>query len=580
MDSGLTVTHPLTGEAVPVWVGNYVLMTYGEGAVMAVPAHDERDFGFAGKYGLPIKAVVQPGEGENHTPPPPAGGDGRGEGASPFTLHPSPDLPFVEYGVCVNSGKYDGLNYEEAVDAIAADLKAKGLGDKQINWRLRDWGVSRQRYWGCPIPIIHCDSCGDVPVPDDQLPVKLPEDCVPDGSGNPLNRREDFINCTCPKCGKPAKRETDTMDTFVDSSWYYARYASGFKNDAMVDAETNHWMPVDQYIGGIEHAILHLLYSRFWSKVMRDLGLVDYDEPFANLLTQGMVLNHIFSRRTDKGGIEYFAPEEVELVHDAHGKVTGAKLLADGLPVDFQGMGTMSKSKRNGVDPQSLIDQYGADTARFFMMFAAPPEQTLEWSDSGVEGSHRFLKRVWAYGHALSSETPADLPAKLSGSLASTRREVHATLKQANYDLERQQFNTVASAAMKMLNALEKLQKEAEAGWLGVAREGFSILLRMLSPIAPHITQNLWKELGYGDDILAAAWPQPEESALVQDEIELVIQVNGKLRGSMTVARTLEKAAIEQLAATQPCVQKYLEDGGSVRKIIVVPNKLVNIVIG
>ncbi|CAG0972464.1 leucyl-tRNA synthetase [Methylophilaceae bacterium] len=561
MDTGLKVAHPLTGEDIPVWVGNYVLMTYGEGAVMAVPAHDERDFEFAKKYGLPIRQSIAV-EGESFSL------DGWQEWYGDKAR-----------GVCVNSGKYDGLNHEAAVDSIAADLGTKNLGAKQVNWRLRDWGISRQRYWGCPIPIIHCDACGDVPVPDEQLPVKLPEDCVPDGSGNPLNKREDFLNCTCPKCGKPAKRETDTMDTFVDSSWYYARYASGFKTDAMVDAETNHWMPVDQYIGGIEHAILHLLYSRFWSKVMRDLGLVDYDEPFANLLTQGMVLNHIFSRRTDKGGIEYFAPEEVELVHDAHGKVTGAKLLQDGLPVDFQGMGTMSKSKRNGVDPQSLIDQYGADTARFFMMFAAPPEQTLEWSDSGVEGSHRFLRRLWNFGFALSTEVQAALPAKLNGSLANARREIHGTLKQANYDLDRQQFNTVASAAMKMLNALEKVQKDAESDWLPVAREGFSILLCMLSPIAPHITQTLWKELGYGDDILQAAWPQPEESALVQDEIELVIQVNGKLRGGMTVARTADKSAIESIAVSHPSIQKYLE-GVTVRKIIVVPNKLVNIVVG
>ena len=566
MDTGLTVTHPLTGEPIPVWVGNYVLMSYGEGAVMAVPAHDERDFEFAKKYQLPIKQSIAV-EGEN------------------FSLEAWQEWYGDKVrGTCINSGKYDGLTHEEAVDAIAIDLKARDLGDKQINWRLRDWGISRQRYWGCPIPIIHCDSCGDVPVPDDQLPVKLPEDCVPDGSGNPLNKREDFINCTCPECGKPARRETDTMDTFVDSSWYYARYAtstaaSGFNPDAMVDEQTNHWMPVDQYIGGIEHAILHLLYSRFWSKIMRDMGQVNYVEPFANLLTQGMVLNHIFSRRTDKGGIEYFAPEEVELVHDDHGKVNGAKLLADGQAVDFQGMGTMSKSKRNGVDPQALIDQYGADTARFFMMFAAPPEQTLEWSDSGVEGSHRFLKRVWNFGHALSTEVSAELSAKLNSSLASARREIHSTLKQANYDLDRQQFNTVASAAMKILNALEKVQKDAEAGWPGVAREGFSILLRLLSPIAPHITQTLWKELGYGDDTLQAAWPQPEESALVQDEIELVIQVNGKLRGSMTVARTADKSAIESMAVAHPSIQKYLE-GVSVRKVIVVPNKLVNIVVG
>jgi len=565
MDTGLTVTHPLTGEQVPVWVGNYVLMSYGEGAVMAVPAHDERDFEFAKKYDLPIKQSINVPGGTFSL-------DGWQEWYGDKAR-----------GMCVNSGKYDGLNYEAAVDAIAADLNAKNLGDKQINWRLRDWGISRQRYWGCPIPIIHCENCGDVPVPDDQLPVRLPEDCVPDGSGNPLNKREDFLNCACPKCGGPAKRETDTMDTFVDSSWYYARYATsvgggGFNNQAMVDEETNYWMPVDQYIGGIEHAILHLLYSRFWSKVMRDLGLVNYDEPFANLLTQGMVLNHIFSRRTDKGGIEYFAPDEVELIHDEQGKLTGAKALKDGQLVDFQGMGTMSKSKRNGVDPQSLIEQYGADTARFFMMFASPPEQTLEWADSGVEGSHRFLRRLWAFGYLLSTEATMDMPIKLESGLANVRRDIHAALKQASYDLERQQFNTVASAGMKMLNALEKLPRDA--GWQAVAHEGMSILLRMLSPIAPHITQHIWKELGYGDNILTASWPEPAESALIQDEIELVVQVNGKLRGSITVARTADKNSIEQQAVTQPFVQKFLEDGASVRKIIVVPNKLVNIVVG
>ena len=561
MDTGLFVTHPLTGAQVPVWVGNYVLMTYGEGAVMAVPAHDERDFGFAKKYNLPIKQVIS-------------------VASEAFS-----DTAWQEWygdktkGVCVNSGKYDGLNYEAAVDAIAADLNAKNLGDKQINWRLRDWGVSRQRYWGCPIPIIHCDTCGDVPVPDDQLPVKLPEDCVPDGSGNPLNKLESFVNCACPKCGKPAKRETDTMDTFVDSSWYYARYASGFSDEAMVDAQTNHWMPVDQYIGGIEHAILHLLYSRFWSKVMRDLGLVNYDEPFANLLTQGMVLNHIFSRRTEKGGIEYFAPEEVELIHDDNGKLTGAKLLKDGSAIDYQGIGTMSKSKRNGVDPQSLIEQYGADTARFFMMFAAPPEQTLEWSDSGVEGSHRFLRRVWNFGYFLSTETKTNLPEKLTGELANARREIHATLKQANSDLARLQFNTVASACMKMLNTLEKVQKDALAHWQAVAFEGFSMLLRVLSPVSPHICHSLWSTLNFGDEILEAAWPEPIEAAMVQDEIEYMLQVNGKLRGSMTVSKAESKENIEKMAATHASVLKYSENM-TIRKIIVVPNKLVNIVVG
>jgi leucyl-tRNA synthetase len=561
MDTGLKVTHPLTGEEVPVWVGNYVLMSYGEGAVMAVPAHDERDFGFAKKYNLSIKQVI-------------------GVKGKTFTTD-SWDEWYGDKtkGTCLNSGVYNGLTYELAVETIAADLKAKNLGETQTNWRLRDWGVSRQRYWGCPIPIVHCDSCGDVPVPNDQLPVKLPEDCVPDGAGNPLNRLESFINCSCPKCGKPAKRETDTMDTFVDSSWYYARYASSLSDSAMVDEQTNYWMPVDQYIGGIEHAILHLLYSRFWSKVMRDLGLVNYDEPFANLLTQGMVLNHIFSRRTDKGGIEYFAPEEVELIHDDHGKTIGAKALKDGLPVDFQGMGTMSKSKRNGVDPQALIDQYGADTARFFMMFAAPPEQTLEWSDSGVEGSHRFLRRVWNFGYTLSTERKIDLPAKLNNELANARREIHLTLKQASYDLSRQQFNTVASGAMKMLNTLEKVAKDNTEEWQAVAHEGFSMLLRLLSPIAPHITQTLWKELSYGDNILTAKWPEASQSAMLQDEVEYVVQVNGKLRGSITLAKSMEKAQIEAVAVNQPFVQKHLENS-SVKKIIVVPNKLINIVVG
>jgi leucyl-tRNA synthetase len=368
------------------------------------------------------------------------------------------------------------------------------------------------------------------------------------------------------------------MDTFVDSSWYYSRYASKFGKDAMVDEDTNYWMPVDQYIGGIEHAILHLLYSRFWSKVMRNLGLVNYDEPFANLLTQGMVLNHIFSRRTDKGGIEYFAPEEVELIHDAGGKVTGAKSVADGQPVDFQGMGTMSKSKRNGVDPQSLIEQYGADTARLFMMFAAPPEQTLEWSDSGVEGSHRFLRRIWAFAaefEGIGKET-GDL-ASLSNDAKTLRREIHMALKQANYDLTRFQFNTVVSAAMKMLNALEKSGKEPANR--AVTQEALSILLRLLSSITPHICHTLWSELGYGDDILTATWPEPLDAAMVQDELELVIQVNGKLRGSMTVPKDMAREVIEKLAIEQPCVQKHLE-GVSVRKVIVVPGKLVNVVVG
>jgi leucyl-tRNA synthetase len=587
VDTGLKVVHPLTGKPVPVWVGNYVLMGYGEGAVMAVPAHDERDFGFAKKYKLPIRQSISIAGKAFST-------DGWQEWYGD-----------KEQGVCVNSGKYDGLNYQQAVGAIAADLKVKNLGDKQVQWRLRDWGVSRQRYWGCPIPIIHCDVCGDVPVPDDQLPVVLPEDCVPDGSGNPLQKRADFLNCTCPKCGKPARRETDTMDTFVDSSWYYSRYASGFKSDAMVDEETGYWMPVDQYIGGIEHAILHLLYSRFWTKVMRDLGLVKYDEPFANLLTQGMVLNHIFSRRTEKGGIEYFAPEEIELKQDTHGKVLSAKLRQDGFAVDYQGVGTMSKSKLNGVDPQALIERYGADTARLFMMFAAPPEQTLEWSDSGVEGAHRFLKRVWGHGHSAKfylnpgegARPRTDFSKDFDWSKASPnqkkqRREIHALLKKTNFDYDRKQFNTIVSAAMQMLNVLAPTSQSNALGldegnnadpclveahdrllW-----ESTSILLRMLSPITPHICHSLWRELGYGEDILAASWPEPIEAALAQDELDLVLQVNGKLRGSLRVASNADKAAIEQLALVHEAVQKQL-NGGTAKKVIVVPGRLVNVVI-
>ena len=607
VDTGLKVTHPLTGEQVPVWVGNYVLMGYGEGAVMAVPAHDERDFGFAKKYSLPIKQVIQSEasiaeelrlrlrEGAAAADTKAMRdllaeyGDPHGSGAELWkrdlaeatTYDPSEWKEWYgdkEQGVCVNSGKYDGLNYQQAVDAIAADLKSKGLGDKQVQWRLRDWGISRQRYWGCPIPIIHCDTCGSVPVPDDQLPVKLPEDCVPDGSGNPLHKREDFLKCTCPKCGKPARRETDTMDTFVDSSWYYARYPSQFSSKAMVDEETNYWMPVDQYIGGIEHAILHLLYSRFWTKVMRNLGLVKYDEPFANLLTQGMVLNHIYSRRTEKGGIQYFAPDDVIVERDDTGRITSARAVSDGSAVDYQGIGTMSKSKLNGVDPQALIEEYGADTARLFMMFASPPEQTLEWADSGVEGAHRFLKRLWAFGHALSAEAVATMPDKLPAALADIRREVHLTLRQANYDLGKHQFNTVASAGMKMLNALEKALKEEDGSRMPVAREGFSILLRLLSPICPHITHALWRELGYSDDILYVAWPEPLEAALVQDELELVLQVNGKLRGSLRVSSSADKAAIEQLALAHEAVQKQLA-GGAAKKVIVVPGRLVNVVL-
>ncbi|TRZ57151.1 MAG: leucine--tRNA ligase [Rhodocyclaceae bacterium] len=563
MPTGIFVSHPLSGERVEVWVGNYVLMGYGEGAVMAVPAHDERDFEFAKKYGLSIKPVISvPGKD--------------------YSLEAWQDsYANKETGVCVNSGKYDGLAYADAIDAIVTDLAAEGLGGKQTTYRLRDWGVSRQRYWGCPIPIIHCADCGVVPVPDRQLPVVLPEDCVPDGSGNPLRKRADFVDCACPKCGSPAKRETDTMDTFVDSSWYYARYCCADNTTAMVDRRTDYWMPVNQYIGGIEHAILHLLYSRFWTKVMRDLGLVSYDEPFANLLTQGMVLNEIFFRKPASGRIVYYNPAEVELKLDDKGNRVGAILKSDGQPVESDGIGTMSKSKNNGVDPQALVDSYGADTARFFMMFAAPPEQTLEWSDSGVEGSFRFLKRLWAFGHAVQdpvrSSREGQIAEKIEGALAAVRREIHQNLKQANYDIGKHQLNTVASAAMKILNALEKAPRQGgDAG--AVIAEGLSILLRLLSPITPHVCHVLWRELGYGDDILHAPWPEPLAAALAQDEIELVLQINGKHRGSLLIPSGADKSAIEAAALASSVTQKYLE-GKPAKKLVVVPGRLVNIVV-
>ena len=578
MPTGLYVTHPLSGGQIEVWVGNYVLMSYGEGAVMGVPAHDERDFAFAKKYGLPIKPVI----------------DVDGQPYSTDAWQPW----YADYGRCVNSGKYDGLDFQAATDAIAADLNAKSLGDKQVTWRLRDWGISRQRYWGTPIPLIHCDGtdgvagCGTVPVPDDQLPVRLPEDLVPDGTGNPLNKSRAFLDCTCPKCGKPARRETDTMDTFVDSSWYYIRYACPDAGSAMVDERVKYWLPVDQYIGGIEHAILHLLYSRFWTKAMRDLGLVTFDEPFSKLLTQGMVLNEIYLRKSGEGRISYFNPADVDVQTDESGRRTGATLRSDGLPVESAGIGTMSKSKNNGVDPQALVDEYGADTARFFMMFASPPEQTLEWSDSGVDGSYRFLRRLWSFAREAEAQIKAGRGAGaraptpgagLSADLAATRREIHLNLKQANFDMGRFQYNTVASACMKMLNALERAPagsaNAADAAQrAAVLEEGLSILLRVLSPITPHICHHLWRELGYGEDILAASWPEPVAEALDQDEIELVLQVNGKLRGRVRVPKSAGNDQIEQIALASEAAQKQLQ-GQTPKKVVVVPGRLVNVVL-
>ncbi|MDR2031591.1 MAG: leucine--tRNA ligase, partial [Azoarcus sp.] len=524
MDTGLRVVHPLSGEYLPVWVANYVLMGYGEGAVMAVPAHDERDFAFAAHYGLPVRTVVRSTR------------NAYTEAVAPWCE------AYAEYGRLANSGKYDGLDFQDATDAIAADLAAKGLGQKRVQFRLRDWGISRQRYWGCPIPIIHCERCGAVPVPDAQLPVVLPEEVEMTGRGSPLAKMPSFYACACPKCGQPARRETDTLDTFVESSWYFLRYATHDNHEAMVDARAGHWAPVDQYIGGIEHAILHLLYSRFFTRAMRDCGLVGLSEPFTRLLTQGMVVAPSYYREDGNGNRQWFDPAGVRVTFDERGRPAGATLKADGAPVIIGGMEKMSKSKNNGVDPQALIEQYGADTVRLFIIFAAPPEQQLEWSDAGVEGASRFLRRVWAFGQGLEENRdtapdtpPAPAPASapdtppLPEALAAPRRDIHLHLKQANHDFARHQFNTVASAAMKILNTLERLPCDGGAA-NAVAREGFSILLRLLSPITPHIAHALWRECGYGDDILAAPWPEPLAAALAQDEIELVLQIDGKLR--------------------------------------------------
>jgi len=542
-----------------VWVGNYVLMGYGEGAVMAVPAHDQRDFEFANKYGLPIKPVIKPKEAELESPM---------------------QAAYIEYGVCFNSGKFDGLDYTAAVDAIAADLESRGLGGKQVMWRLRDWGISRQRYWGCPIPIIHCERCGDVPVPDDQLPVVLPEDCVPDGTGNPLNKRPDFVNCSCPKCGGAARRETDTMDTFVDSSWYYARYCGPDNESAMVDERAGYWMPVDQYIGGIEHAILHLLYSRFWWKVMRDEGLAQGDEPFARLLTQGMVLNEIFFRKPESGRVVYYNPADVEIKVDEKGQRVGAILKSDGQPVESAGIGTMSKSKNNGIDPQALIEQYGADTARLFTMFAAPPEMTLEWSDEAVAGAHRFLRRLWKM---VAEHVAAGLPsgrnfADLPPALRELRRITHQTLQKVTDDMGRRRtFNTAIAAVMELANALGKLNDSVERA-RQVRHEALEIIVRVLSPIVPHITHELWFALGHEDAVVNAPWPPVDTDALKQDNLEIVVQVNGKLRGRVSVPAQAGEERVREIALADETVARYV-GGKPVRKIIVVPGKLVNIVV-
>ena len=563
--TGLHVTHPLTGAAVPVWVGNYVLMGYGDGAVMGVPAHDERDFGFAKKYGIDIRQVVHV-DGEQ------------------FDFDRWQDwYGDKTRGVTINSGNYSGLSHALAVDAVAAALADKGLGEKKTTWRLRDWGISRQRYWGTPIPIIHCEDCGSVPVPEADLPVLLPEDLVPDGSGNPLNKCASFLNVACPQCGQPARRETDTMDTFVDSSWYYMRYTCP-DAPTMVDARNAYWMPMDQYIGGIEHAVLHLLYARFWTKAMRDIGLVDFGEPFKRLFTQGMLSMECFYREDPATGKrKWYYPSEIDIQFDDKGAPRGATAKDDGLPVTLGGVEKMSKSKNNVVEPRDIISRFGADTARLFVMFAGPPDQSAAWSDSGAEGAYRFLKRVWAAAHRQRDALQAAGPdmSGCSDAARTLRRTMHELLKVVSADYERLQYNTVVSGAMKMFNAIDDATLSDNAADAAVRAEAWSLLLRTLYPAAPHIGHALWQDLGFAarhGELVNAPWPAVDEAALVKTEIELVLQVAGKTRGSVSVPAAADKAAIEAAALAHPDAVRFM-DGKPARKVIIVPGRLVNIVV-
>lgn len=562
MNTGCFAIHPLTGEKLPIWVANYVLAGYGEGAVMAVPAHDERDFEFATQYNLPIKVVIAPLNKEALV--------------EPLTK------PYSEQGILVNSDEFTGLPFKAAFDAIAAKLQISNLGKKHTQYRLRDWGISRQRYWGCPIPIIHCPSCGDVPVPEDQLPVVLPAHIVPDGVGSPLARMPEFYETNCPKCGVVAKRETDTMDTFMESSWYFVRYVSPKFNGGMVERKAaDYWLNVDQYIGGIEHAILHLLYARFFYKLMRDQGLVSGNEPFKKLLTQGMVCCETFYRNHENGTREWIAPQDILLSRDNKGNITAATHKIDGLPVIIGGNEKMSKSKNNGVDPQKMIDAYGADTSRLFMMFASPPDQSLEWSDSGVDGAHRFLRRLYrtVYEHVQTSKVPAYQSGELSGELKKLRFKLHSTIAKVTDDYgRRQQFNTAIAAVMELLNTFDKTDKNSDIG-KKVAQETLEAITRLLWPIVPHICESLWDALAPSEQTLwQAAWPKVDPQALEQTKIILMVQVNGKLRSEITIAVDATKETIEATALASENVQKFIKEQ-TPKKIIIVPKRLVNIVI-
>ncbi len=560
MATGIMALHPLTGDEIPVWVANFVLMSYGSGAVMAVPGHDQRDWEFAKKYDLPIMQVIAPVDGHD------------------IDLD---EAAFTDKGVLVDSGVYDGMSSAEAFEAIAAALHSKGTGSKQVNYRLRDWGVSRQRYWGCPIPMIYCDSCGVLPVPAADLPVLLPEDVVFDETGgSPIKRMPEFYETTCPSCQGAARRETDTFDTFFESSWYFARYTCADNNEAMLDERANYWLPADQYIGGIEHAILHLLYARFFHKLMRDASLLESDEPFTNLLTQGMVLADTFYREKENGSQDWISPADVSVQRDEKGRITGAVLSSDGEPVLSGGMTKMSKSKNNGADPQMMIDRYGADTLRLFSMFAAPPDQSMEWSDSGVEGAQRFLRRLWKQVFEHVSAGLVDMRAplgKLNSEQQALRRKLHQTLEKVTDDMNRRHtFNTAIAANMELLNDIARFTDETATG-RQIRQEALQMIVMLLSPVTPHICHALWQALGHSVPLIDARWPEVDESALVQHTLELIVQVNGRVRGKIQVDASASEGEIQTAALENVNVQRFLVDI-SVEKVIVVKGRLVNIV--
>ena len=567
MATGLFAIHPITGDKVPVWVANFVLMGYGTGAVMAVPGHDERDFEFAHKYNLPIKQVIA------------VSGDDAAYDPQHWKEWYS-DKTRADMRV-INSGDMDGKNYRDAFDFIAGKLEAAGKGHRRVNWRLRDWGVSRQRYWGCPIPVIYCAKCGALPVPEDQLPVVLPEDVAFSGVQSPIKADPEWRKTTCPQCGGAAERETDTFDTFMESSWYYARYTSPGAN-GLVDERANYWLPVDQYIGGIEHAILHLLYFRFYHKLMRDAGLVHSDEPATNLLCQGMVIAETFYRQNADGSTEWINPADVEIQRDEKARVVGAVLKADGKPVLIGGIEKMSKSKNNGVDPQAMVEKFGADTVRLFSMFAAPPEQSLEWSEAGVEGMARFLRRFWreVITHVGQPDHPEVDPSQLDAGQKALRRQLHETIQKVSDDFGRRHaFNTAIAALMELLNALGKFTDQSDQG-RAVRHEALETMVLLLNPVVPHVSHALWQALGHPQAVLDdQPWPKVDPAALVRESLTLAVQVNGKLRGTVEVAANASKEEAEALARAHPNVAAFLE-GQTVRKVIVVPGKIVNIVAG